>query len=351
MATDSMHRKMTVSTKHLASSAWMTGLVGSAALSLAGLGCDASADSEARASGSYDESEALVVDTRETCSDNPALVGCQPPPVSEAPSTGALVDSSRPAQTSAGDQYTAASTQPFVMVAHDPLSTFAVDVDTASYDVFRRDVEDGRLPDPASVRVEEYVNYFAYDYPAADNTAEVPFSISLAAAPSVLGPERTLLRVGIQGKQPPSVAEKRATNLVYLVDVSGSMSSSDRLPLAQQVLGQSLDLLADTDTVSIVTYASDTGVRLPPTKVSERELIRSEIDGLAAVPQRSASGSSSAARSTGSPRAGARRARAASSSRMRRPRPPSSRGASTTSCCARMATSTWASAAPPSCSR
>lgn len=279
-----MHRKMTVDTKRQASSVWVARLVGFATLSVAALGCEASADSgSARAYGdSDDEGEAVVLVPSESCSDNPGLIDCQPPaaPVSGTP--GMLARPPVVEETSSGDQYTAASTQPFVMVAHDPLSTFAVDVDTASYDVFRRDVEDGRLPDPASVRVEEYVNYFAYDYPAADNTAEVPFSISLAAAPSVLGPERTLLRVGIQGKQPPPASDKRPTNLVYLVDVSGSMSTSDRLPLAQQVLSQSLDLLDATDTVSIVTYASDTGVRLAPTKVSERELILSEIAGLAA---------------------------------------------------------------------
>jgi Ca-activated chloride channel family protein len=214
---------------------------------------------------------------RETCNDNPLLAGCQPasalPGANPASSDlAALPETVGPS----GDDFEAPGTNPFVMADYDPLSTFAVDVDTASYDVFRRDVEDGVLPNPASVRLEEYVNYFSYAYPAAEAAAEVPFSISLAAAPSPLDAELTVLRVGIQGKNPPP-EQKRPANLVFLVDVSGSMNQSDKLPLAQQVLRQTLDLLDPTDTVSIVTYAADTGVRLEPTPVAERDRIASEI--------------------------------------------------------------------------
>jgi Ca-activated chloride channel homolog len=220
---------------------------------------------------------------RETCNDNPYLAGCgttsqdvgASPSISGAPSSAA----SEPSVVS-GDDFDAPGTNPFVMVEHDPLSTFAVDVDTASYDVFRRDVEDGLLPDPASVRLEEYVNYFAYDYPVAEPSAEVPFSISLAAAPSSLDAGLTLLRVGIQGKAPPPADEKRPANLVFLVDTSGSMNESDKLPLAQQVLRQALDLLEPSDTVSIVSYAGGTSVRLAPTPVSARAQIVAGITGL-----------------------------------------------------------------------
>jgi Ca-activated chloride channel family protein len=178
-----------------------------------------------------------------------------------------------------GDAYASVGTNPFVMVAHDPLSTFAADADTASYDIFRRDIESGQLPQAESVRLEEYVNYFNYDYPALAHDAAEPFSIALAAAPDPTRAGTTLLRVGIQGKvAPPS--EPKPANLVFLVDVSGSMLGADRLPLAQQVLRQTLDLLQPTDTVSIVTYASDTRVRLDPTPVQERATIIAEIDGL-----------------------------------------------------------------------
>lgn len=179
-----------------------------------------------------------------------------------------------------GDDFAAPGTNPFVMVDHDPLSTFAVDVDTASYDVFRRDIEDGILPDPASVRLEEYVNFFTYAYPVADPGAEVPFSISLAAAPSAVDAGLTLLRVGIQGKAPPPDDAARPANLVFLVDTSGSMNEADKLPLAQQVLRQTLDLLKPADTVSIVSYAGDTSLRLGPTPAAQRDGIASAIDAL-----------------------------------------------------------------------
>jgi Ca-activated chloride channel homolog len=184
-----------------------------------------------------------------------------------------------PVEPQPGDRYEAVGTNPFVMAAHDPVSTFATDADTASYDLFVRDGAQGLLPEPASVRLEDYVNYFDYDYPAAASDAEVPFSVALAAAPNPWRAGTALFRVGISGKQPPP-AEKKPANLVFLVDVSGSMSGADRLPLAQQLLRQTLDLLAPEDRVSIVSYASDTRVRLEPTQVGERARILRAIDGL-----------------------------------------------------------------------
>lgn len=175
------------------------------------------------------------------------------------------------------EQYEPVGTNPFVVVAHDPFSTFAADVDTASYDIFRRDVQQGRLPDPDSVRLEEFVNYFRYNYPAPEPGDEHPFSITLAAAPNLFPRETTLLRVGIQAELPP---EKKPANLVFLIDVSGSMTSEDKLPLVKTLLTATLDVLDPTDTVSIVTYASDTGVRLAPTPVSNRSRIVEEINAL-----------------------------------------------------------------------
>ena len=173
------------------------------------------------------------------------------------------------------------ATNPFTLTSFDPLSTFAADTDTASYDIFRQYVTAGLLPSPTTVRLEEYVNYFTYAYPAPAYDDEVPFSISLAAAPNILDRETVMLRVGIQGKAAPPF-EKRPANLVFLVDVSGSMSSTDKLPLVQEVLRLTLDELDPTDTISIVTYASSTGVRLPPTPVSDRAAIEEVIDGLTA---------------------------------------------------------------------
>jgi Ca-activated chloride channel homolog len=178
-----------------------------------------------------------------------------------------------------GDKYAAVGTNPFVVVAHDPLSTFGADVDTASYDLFRRDVNLGGLPQRASVRLEEYVNSFPYDYPAPGDDEPHPFRITLAAAPHLLSRGSGLLRVGIQATKPPPF-QKKPANLVFLVDTSGSMMSPDKLPLVQYTLTQTLDVLDRTDVVSIVSYAGDVAVRLAPTPVSSRLDIERAIAGL-----------------------------------------------------------------------
>jgi Ca-activated chloride channel family protein len=179
-----------------------------------------------------------------------------------------------------GDRYTNPGTNPFVLTAYDPLSTFGADTDTASYDMFRSDIDGGALPDPASVRLEEFVNYFDYAYPAPADDAPDPFAIHLAAAPSLYDTGTLLFRVGIQGRKAP--AERGPANLVFLIDVSGSMSAANKLPLAKVMLDEALDVLEPTDRVSIVTYAGATAVRLEPTLVSNKSAISAVIDGLAA---------------------------------------------------------------------
>jgi len=173
------------------------------------------------------------------------------------------------------------ATNPFVVASHDPLSTFGADVDTASYEIFKKHVQElGQLPSPESVRLEEFVNYFRYDYPIPDWEAERPFNVAVEAAPSAFS-DTTLLRVGIQGKVvPPEV--KPPANLVFLVDVSGSMASPDKLELVKVLLTQTLNVLDDDDTVAIVTYASQEKVVLPATPVAQRGLIEQKIAGLSA---------------------------------------------------------------------
>lgn len=168
-------------------------------------------------------------------------------------------------------------TNPFIMTAHEPRSTFAADVDTASYDLFRAAVEQGSLPVAESVRLEEYVNYFNYEYAAPSPDSAHPFAIHLDASPSLANRKTQLLRVGIQGKLPPAFV-KKAANLVYLIDVSGSME--DVFSLVQHTLLRSLELLEPTDTVSIVTYAGSTRVALEPTPVSDSARIRTVIQQL-----------------------------------------------------------------------
>lgn len=184
-------------------------------------------------------------------------------------------------------------TNPFVVARHDPLSTFAADVDTASYELFRARAEAGSVIEPASVRLEEFVNYFTYDYPAPSEDNEHPFSISLAAAPSLSTRDAHVLRVGIQGVTLERNPTETPANLVFLVDKSGSMSGE--IPKVQRLLRETVGLLAPTDTISIVTYASAPGTALEATPVSESETILAAIDGLVAGGSTNGSGGITAA--------------------------------------------------------
>lgn len=177
-----------------------------------------------------------------------------------------------------GDDYEPVGTNPFVVAVHDPQSTFAVDVDTASYDIFRRDIGYGWLPHEDGVRLEEFVNYFPYDYEAPAFDAEEPFLVHVEAAPNPLR-ATTLVRIGIKGADAPP-EEKKATNLVFLIDVSGSMTSQHKLPLVKTVLLEALEVLDPEDTVSIVTYAGSVGVRLEPTAVADKDTIVDVIEDL-----------------------------------------------------------------------
>ena len=185
------------------------------------------------------------------------------------------------ADTTGGDKFEAPGTNPFVVAGHDPFSTFGADVDTASYELFKRYVQQyGQLPVPASVRLEEFVNYFHYDYPAPAWDAERPFNVAVEAAPSAFS-DTTLLRVGVQGKVvPPDL--KAPANLVFLVDVSGSMASSDKLDLVKVLLRETLNVLAPDDTVAIVTYSTTIRVVLGPTAVAHKALINEQIAALEA---------------------------------------------------------------------
>ena len=166
---------------------------------------------------------------------------------------------------------------PFIDTEDDHLSTFAVDVDTASYTVARRFVQDGNLPDPDSVRVEEFVNYFEQGY---ERPGEGAFAIHLEGSPSPFGQENHwLMRVGLQGKSVSDEERKDAT-LIFTIDVSGSMGREDRLGLVKQSLRLLVDELRDTDKVGIVTYGSRGSVLLEPTDGEEKGRIMGAIDSL-----------------------------------------------------------------------
>ncbi|MCB1383093.1 MAG: von Willebrand factor type A domain-containing protein, partial [Notoacmeibacter sp.] len=172
------------------------------------------------------------------------------------------------------------STNPVRAVLETPVSTFSIDVDTASYALTRNMLNRGQLPDPESVRVEEFVNYFPYDWPVADS-AEQPFKPTVTVVPSPWNAHRKLMHIAIKGFDVKPEARPQA-NLVFLVDVSGSMNDSDKLPLLKTSFRLLLDKLDANDTVSIVTYAGQAGVALKPTKASDKSAILAAIDALGA---------------------------------------------------------------------
>jgi len=168
---------------------------------------------------------------------------------------------------------------PFIETSEENTSTFSIDVDTASYTIMRMNLQSGSLPNPDGVRVEEYVNYFNIYYPQPDD--EHPFSINLDAAPSYFGEDYKLLRIGLQGYEVPE-EELKDANLVFLVDVSGSMSSPGKLTLVKFFLTTLVDHLQPNDTLGIVVYAGTQAVLLEPTPVQDVAAIKAAINGLGA---------------------------------------------------------------------
>ena len=162
----------------------------------------------------------------------------------------------------------------------DKLSTFSIDVDTGSYTIARRKLQEGYLPPAAAVRVEEFVNYFAYHYPSPDAGA---FGVEMEAAPSPFDTSgtRTILRIGVQGKRIPA-ADRKPVHLTFLVDTSGSMSQADKLPLAKEALKILTRNLGPQDTVALATYAGSTTIKLQPTPASapNKGAILAQIDAL-----------------------------------------------------------------------
>jgi Ca-activated chloride channel family protein len=178
------------------------------------------------------------------------------------------------------DRFTSLEQNPFRVVSEEPVSTFSIDVDTASYGWMRASLNRNVLPQPDSVRTEELINYFPYDY-AAPRSAEQPFSTRVDVFPSPWIEGRKMVRVGIRGYEVENATRPRA-NLVFLIDTSGSMSAPNKLALVKQSLAMLLEQLGANDTVSIVTYAGNAGTALEPTRASEKTRILSVIERLGA---------------------------------------------------------------------
>ncbi len=177
------------------------------------------------------------------------------------------------------EQYQALADNPIHSVAEAPVSTFSADVDTGAYANVRRLLNQGRLPPEGAVRLEEMVNYFPYDY--ALPTDGSPFGVTTELAPSPWNPHTRLLRIGIKASD-RAVAELAPANLVFLVDVSGSMDRREGLPMVKSTLKLLVDQLREQDRVSLVVYAGESRVVLEPTSGREKAKIRTAIDQLTA---------------------------------------------------------------------
>ena len=164
-------------------------------------------------------------------------------------------------------------------VADHPLSTFSIDVDTASYSNVRRFLNQKQRPPADAVRIEELVNYFPYDY--APPTGNVPFAASLEVAETPWAPEHRLVRIGLKGRE-VSDAQRPAANLVFLLDVSGSMNHANKLPLLKQSLRLLVNKLRPDDRVAIAVYAGSSGLVLPSTSAAEQTRIIDALENLRA---------------------------------------------------------------------
>ncbi len=178
------------------------------------------------------------------------------------------------------EQYGKIDENPIKRVAETPVSTFSIDVDTGSYANVRRLIREGRRPPMDAVRVEELINYFTYDYPVARTNGH-PFAVSTEVAPCPWNSQNRLVRIGLRATDVDK-AELPPANLVFLVDVSGSMQPDERLPLLKKSLKLLVDQLRAQDRVSLVTYASGTRVVLEPTSGADKAKILNAIDDLQA---------------------------------------------------------------------
>jgi Ca-activated chloride channel homolog len=190
-----------------------------------------------------------------------------------------MSDSYDEEKNASGERYAEITENPFLETARAPLSTFSIDVDTASYANVRRFLNQGQLPPKDAVRIEELINYFEYDYPQP--AGDAPFSVNTEVASCPWNPKNKIVSIGLQGKKvaldnvPPS-------NLVFLIDVSGSMNAPDKLPLLKDSLRVLVNQLTAKDRVAVVVYAGSSGLALPSTTADRRGEIISALNNLEA---------------------------------------------------------------------
>lgn len=208
----------------------------------------------------------------------PALVA--PAPMAEKMATGVVGDLHQTQPEEFRDRFKEFKDNSVKSVAEEPVSTFSIDVDTASYSFVRRMLNNGQLPQKDMVRQEELINYFDYHYPISDSR-KTPFTTSVNLIDSPWKKGNKLIHIAIQGYQLPA-KEIPQSNLVFLLDVSGSMDEPDKLPLVKQSMSLLLDTLRPDDTISIVVYAGAAGTVLEPTKAKDKTKILAALNNLQA---------------------------------------------------------------------
>ena len=192
--------------------------------------------------------------------------------------SGSRIVSGRESVPANTERYPDATPNPVRRVADTPVSTFSIDVDTAAYSNVRRFISDGARPPRDAVRVEEMINYFDYGYARPSDAAE-PFAITSAVAASPWSAGRQIVHIGLQGYELPA-GERKPLNLTFMVDVSGSMFSPDKLPLAQQTMNLIIDRLRPEDRVAVTYYAGSVGTAVGPTSGSEKLKLRCAVASL-----------------------------------------------------------------------
>lgn len=180
--------------------------------------------------------------------------------------------------TGSTESYDSITENSFHECLTNPLSTFSIDVDTASYSNMRRLINQGAVPGKDAIRVEELINYFNYDDQAPSNGA---FAVNMEVAPALWNKKHKVVRIGIKGQE-IKIDQRPASNLVFLIDVSGSMDSADKLPLVKSSLGMLVDKLNKNDKISIVVYAGAAGTVLEPTTGDKKLQILRALDHLKA---------------------------------------------------------------------
>lgn len=208
-----------------------------------------------------------------------AAAAAPPPPFPPPPPPAPGVRADTRGLPRNAESYDSITDNPFVRASQEPLATFSIDVDTASYSNVRRFLNQSQMPPRDSVRIEELINYFSYEYAQPSGTAPIAPNLEVAAAP--WNPQNRLVRIGIKAREIDS-RRRPASNLVFLIDVSGSMNSPQKLPLVKSSLKLLIDNLTENDTVSMVTYAGNSGLALPQTSGSRKDVIQRAIDNLEA---------------------------------------------------------------------